>query len=43
MDIDGETIGTIVRSCKHLVKAQIGVMGGNVFNLVQLLKASPLH
>jgi hypothetical protein len=43
MDIDGEPVGTLVRCYKHFVKAQIGGVGGNVFNLVQLLKTSPLH
>jgi hypothetical protein len=43
MDIDGEAIGTLVGCYKHFVKAQIGGVGGNVFNLVQLLKASSLH
>ncbi len=43
MDIDGEMIGTLVGCCKHFIKAQIGGVGGNAFDLVQLLRASPLH
>jgi hypothetical protein len=43
MDMDGESINTLVGCCKHFVNAQIGGVDGNVFNLVQLLRASPLH